>query len=346
MNPAVHVHRGDDDARLLVLRSADTAHAVEHARVAELGELLDAGDLVVVNRSATVPASLSAHVRGDRKRRSEIRLASFLGPTLESLDQWNAVLFGAGDWRTPTEARGEPEAVTAGERLVVADDLHADIDEVDEQFPRLVRLTFHATRVADALHRYGRPIQYSYLDRRVEVEEQQTIFAGPAVSVEPPSASFPLTWQQILRMHARGIEIVAITHSAGISSTGDPALDVRLPLPEWFDVPAATAAAINRTKDADRRVVAVGTSVVRAVESCVVDGRARALSGVTSLRLGSHRQPALVDALVSGLHEHGTSHLDLVRAFVDDETVTRGYAEAEAFDYRMHEYGDVSLMMA
>ena len=163
--------------------------------------------------------------------------------------------------------------------------------------------------------------------------------------MEAPSAAFPLTWHRVLELEKGGIAFASLTHSAGISSTGDAALDRLLPLPEWFDVPAGTARAINSAKDRARRVVALGTTVVRAIESSIHLGRVVPRSGVTRLKIGTDHPPKVVDGLITGMHEEGTSHVQLMRAFCDESLVERAYVEAEELGYRGHEYGDLSLLM-
>lgn len=340
MKPAVEPRRSHA-TRLLVL--GDAPSPVRHSRVDALGQYLDPGDLLVVNRSGTVPASLQGRVARTGES-LEVRLGSYLGPTSADLKNWMAIFFGAGDWTHPTEKRGVPPVVPPGEKIVFGPDLTARVVHVDLEFPRLVQLELLAPNVPRELYRHGRPLQYSYMRRPLQIHEQQTLFAGPAVSVEPPSAAFPLTWDQLLRLEDDGIEVAALTHAAGISSSGDAALDERLPLPEWFDVPEATAHAIQRARDEGRRVVALGTTVARATESAVQNGIVVPGAGLTRLKIGPDRPPQVVDALVTGMHDQGSSHLDLMRAFTDTLLIERGYAEAEEKGYLAHEYGDLALL--
>jgi S-adenosylmethionine:tRNA ribosyltransferase-isomerase len=140
---------------------------------------------------------------------------------------------------------------------------------------------------------------------------------------------------------SRGVRFVTITHAAGISSTGDQELDRRLPLDEPYRIPAATAKMIGKCRTRRGRVIAVGTTVVRALEHAGrPDGSVRAGTGVATQRIGAHSQLNVVDAIVSGTHHSGTSHYELLRAFVDDEILRRMDVELERGQYKTHEFGD------
>jgi S-adenosylmethionine:tRNA ribosyltransferase-isomerase len=167
-----------------------------------------------------------------------------------------------------------------------------------------------------------------------------TPIAGPPVAFEPPSAGFALDWATVAALAANGIGFATVTHAAGISSTGDEALDRRLPFDEAYRIPAATAHAIARTRAAGGRILAVGTTVVRALEH----GGGRAGEGLATQRIGKASELRVVDAILSGTHEPDSSHYALLRAFVDDATLARADAALAAHGYRTHEFGDSVLM--
>jgi S-adenosylmethionine:tRNA ribosyltransferase-isomerase len=145
----------------------------------------------------------------------------------------------------------------------------------------------------------------------------------------------------------RGIGLVSLTHAAGLSSTGDPGLDAALPLPEAFDIPADTVRAVERTRAARGRVVAVGTTVVRALEGAweAGGGRLRAGEGRTSLRIDGRFQPRVVDGLLTGVHQPGESHFELLQAFAPEPLLRRALAHAESEGYLAHEFGDSCLIL-
>ena len=172
-----------------------------------------------------------------------------------------------------------------------------------------------------------------------------TSIAGPPVAFEPPSAAFALDWNALWAMRSRGVAFATLTHAAGISSTGDTQLDQRLPFDEPYVIPPATAEAISRVRACGGRVVAIGTTVVRALEHAAArDGRVRGGEGLATQRIGATTRLRVVDAILSGMHEPGTSHYELLRAFTDDVTLGRACAQMTARDYRTHEFGDSVLI--
>jgi S-adenosylmethionine:tRNA ribosyltransferase-isomerase len=140
-----------------------------------------------------------------------------------------------------------------------------------------------------------------------------------------------------------GATLTTVTHAAGLSATGDPALDAALPLPEPYDVPAATAAAVNACRAAGGRVLAVGTSATRALEAAAADGLVAPGPGRATVRLGPARRPRVVDAVLTNMHAPGESHAALLSAFIPPDLVRRGWDAAAAAGYRAHELGDVTL---
>jgi S-adenosylmethionine:tRNA ribosyltransferase-isomerase len=168
-----------------------------------------------------------------------------------------------------------------------------------------------------------------------------TRLANLPVAFEPPSAGFVLDWATVQRLGDRGATLATLTHAAGISSTGDSALDARLPLDEAYRIPASTADRIEAARAGGGRIIAIGTTVVRALEhAALADGRVRAGDGVATGRLGPGTRLSVVDAIVSGTHEAGTSHYELLRAFQDDARLVAMASALDAHGYQTHEFGD------
>jgi S-adenosylmethionine:tRNA ribosyltransferase-isomerase len=331
-----------DGARLLVLREDGS---LEHHTRSALASVLRAGDLVIANDAATLPASL----RGVHARTGaaiEVRLAARRALDPRDATHYRVVLFGEGDHTTRTEDRPLPPRVAIGDRLVLANGaLAATITAMDH--PRLVDVRFDGSVSAiwEALARHGRPVQYAHVRAPLRLWDVWTPIAGPPVAVEPPSAGFVLDFRTLAALAARGVEVRFLTHAAGLSSTGDPALDALLPLDEPYEIPAATAVAIRRAKAAGRRVVAIGTTVVRALEaSAAAHGAVRAGPGLATIRLGPESALCVVDAILSGTHERGTSHHALLGAFTDPHALARADAALDAHAYRTHEFGDSCLV--
>jgi S-adenosylmethionine:tRNA ribosyltransferase-isomerase len=174
-----------------------------------------------------------------------------------------------------------------------------------------------------------------------------TPIAAVPAAFEAPSASFALDWRTLDGLRARGIGFATLTHAAGISSTGDAALDRLLPLDEPYRIAEATARAIAATKARGGRVIAIGTTVVRALEAAASrDGIVHAGEGVATQRIGPATRLAVVDAILSGTHEPGSSHYELLGAFAAARTLRAADRELEARGYRTHEFGDSVLVFS
>jgi S-adenosylmethionine:tRNA ribosyltransferase-isomerase len=193
---------------------------------------------------------------------------------------------------------------------------------------------------------HGKPIQYAHVAKPLALWDVWTRVAALPVAFEPPSAGFVLDWALLSAIKARGVGFATLTHAAGISSTGDDALDARLPLDEPYDIPPATVDAIARAKSRGAGVIALGTTVTRALEHAASLGSLRAGAGVANQRLGPRTRLRVVDAIISGTHEPGTSHYELLRAFTGNEVLLRASAELERVGYLTHEFGDSVLIEA
>lgn len=354
MSPAAWPRAEPLEERLLVV-DVD-ALAFQDARVRDLPWLLREGDVLVVNDAATVPASLRARL--DDGRRLEVRL---LARTTDDRT-WRAVLFDEHDWRSRTEDRATPPVLAVQQRLVFEEgpsltpwshtagsyELEAEIRAVDALSPRLVTLRFDRDGAAlwSALYRMGRPVQYAHVASPLALWATQTPYASRPWAVEQPSAGRPLVARVLAGLRERGVDVAWLTHAAGLSATGDAVLDAALPLPERFDIPEATVAAVAKAKARRGRVVAAGTTVVRALEggAALRGGALAAGEGTTDLRVGPSHRLRVVDALLTGLHEPGTSHFELLQAFAPRELLERAYAHAEQAGYVGHEFGDSSLI--
>ena len=327
------------DERVLVVDPA--ADAFWDAHIDALPRMLRPGDLVVVNDARTIPASLAG--QGPRGETLEARLAGATGERT-----FRAVLFGEGDWRTKTEDRPPPPRVRAGDTLRLAG-LLATVLRVLGPSPRLVEVRFEtgADAMWHAIHARGHYVQYAYATAPREAWDAQTPFAGPPWASEMPSAGRALRFSVLGALDAAGVRVARITHAAGLSSTGDAILDAALPLPERYAVPAETVAEIDRAKHAGGRVVAIGTTVVRALEGAALAGGGvlRAHEGVTDLVLGPGYRRRVVDGIFTGLHERGASHFALLGAFAPHALLARAYDHADEAGYLCHELGDGSLVL-
>jgi S-adenosylmethionine:tRNA ribosyltransferase-isomerase len=315
------------------------AHALGESRIAALPTLLDVRDLLVVNDAATLPASLLASVGAEPV---EVRLLE--GPHGETT---RAVLFGLGDYRTATELRPAPPKLAVGDVIAVGP-ARLTVAAVSSLSPRLVTLSWPGDRAARfaLLYRAGRPVQYSYVPEPLALWDVQTPFAARPWAVEMPSAARPLDFAVLRSLGQRGVAIARLTEAAGLSATGDPAIDAALPMPERYEIPPETVHAIAETRGRGGRVIAVGTSVVRALEDAFArHGRVVAGAATATLVLSPSTTPRVVAGLLTGIHAPGESHYQLLAAFCEAETLTRATELARVRGYRPHEFGDAALLV-
>jgi S-adenosylmethionine:tRNA ribosyltransferase-isomerase len=341
MRPATKPLQRPPEARLLVV-AADGS--LRHAARARLADHLHPGDVLVANDAATMPASLRG-VHGPSGGELEVRLAGRPSLVVDEVAVFTAIAFGEGDHRIRTEDRPPPPPLLPGDELLLGQ-LRAIVVRTLGH-PRLVELRFRGTpdTIWDGISRHGRPIQYAHVPDPLAPWDVWTRVAAVPVAFEAPSAGFALDWRLLAELRPRDVGFATITLAAGISSTGDPSLDARLPLDEAYEVPASTQAAVARTRARGGRVVALGTTVTRALEHAAAGGgQVRAGPGLATRRIGVDTPLQVVDAVVTGVHELGESHYELLRAFATDEVLARAGTALRRAGYRSHEFGDSMLV--
>jgi S-adenosylmethionine:tRNA ribosyltransferase-isomerase len=314
-----------DEVAMLVARRGDGSLA--HSVFRDLPDYVRPGDLLVVNTSATIPAALAARLDG---RPVELRLAT---PRPDA--NWIVEL------RTE---EGLPLGRPAtGSRVELPGGAHAELVAPFAGSDRLAvaRLELDLP-LGEYLDRHGFPIRYAHTRGSWPLEAYQTVFALEPGSAEMPSAGRPFSTELVAELVARGILIAPVTLHTGVSSPehGEP------PYPERYRVPATTAQLVNVVHLWGGRVIAVGTTVARALETVAEpDGAVADGEGWTSLVITPERGLWAVDGLLTGWHEPETSHLDLLRAAAGPELLDRSYRAAESRGYRWHEFGDVHLIL-
>jgi S-adenosylmethionine:tRNA ribosyltransferase-isomerase len=323
-----------DRVRLLVLDGNNGQ--VIHTRFDRITEFLDPGDLLVFNSSRTLPATLAGTVR-HLQWPVEVRLA-------ESLPDgtWLALLI-----QSPQRAEN---VITKGLILEFAQDLRCEVLERDPRIPPLWKLRFSksGTEFLDSVYRIGQPVRYRYLSAPWRLSYYQNVYALQPGAAEMPSAGRAFTWRLLLQLRHRGVETAAITLHAGLSSYLDNDLDRQhLASEEEYWISEEAAAKIRRAKNSDRRIVAVGTTVVRALESIAAEcgGEVNGCHRYTQLRVTADYRLQVVNGLLTGLHEPEASHLDLLAAFVSPPTLYAAYSEAIRQRYLWHEFGDLNLIL-
>jgi S-adenosylmethionine:tRNA ribosyltransferase-isomerase len=327
-----------DGVRLLVAEPG----AVTHTTFRHLGEFLTAGDLLVINNSATMAAALPGWRVVEREW---VRIAVHFSTVLDD-GTWVVELRPAGraTGYLPDIRSSERINLPEGAALVVVEG-YPDPEVVGGRLHR-VRLAIEGSvgtdGVAAYLERHGRPIKYSYVEGDWPLSAYQTVFGIVPGSAEMASAARPFSAELVARLVAAGIQIAPITLHAGVTSAdaGEP------PTPERFVVPATTARLVNETHHAGGRVIAVGTTPTRALETVArPDGIVEPGAGWTDLVLGPDRPSYTVDGLITGWHDAGASHLLLLEAVAGLELVGAAYRAAVPLDYRWHEFGDSALLL-
>jgi S-adenosylmethionine:tRNA ribosyltransferase-isomerase len=318
-----------DGVRLLVGRAAPWE--VSDHPFTDLPDLLDPGDVLVVNTSGTLPAAVD-----------------LLGGLVVHVSTRQP----DGDWivelRAPDGTRAKSTQPftggTAGQRLPMVGG--GVVTLLRRYTPRLwvARLdTGTHDSVPAYLLAHGRPIRYGYVGRDWPLASYGTVFATVPGSAEMPSASRPFTTDLVTRLASRGVILAPITLHTGVASpeAHEP------PYPERFEVPAASARVVNCARAAGSRIVAVGTTAVRAIETAAApDGTVSAASGWTDLVVTPQRGVRVVDGLLTGFHEPRASHLWMLEAVVGADLLAACYAAAIQRRYLWHEFGDVNLLLA
>jgi len=314
-----------DGVRLLV----GTGDSVTHHRFTDLPELLNPGDLLVVNTSGTLPAAVPV---------SGTRLVLHFSTELTG-GRWLVELrrdTGKSTVPYPDAVAGERHPLPGNASVTLAEPFSTG---------RLWAATVDTpgfARIEAYLNRYGRPIRYGYVPREWPIGFYQTVFAVSPGSAEMPSAARPFTDRLVTRLVAHGVQFAPVLLHTGVAS---PEAHER-PYPERFAVSATTARVVNRARADGGRVIAVGTTAVRAIETAAdPHGEVRPAQGWTDLVVTPDRGVRVVSGLLTGFHEPRASHLDLLAAVAGTELLDRCYRAALAGGYLWHEFGDLNLLL-
>ena len=313
------------DVEMLVATRSDGA--LVHARFDDLPRYLVAGDLLVVNTSATLPAAVPGRLAG---RPVKLHLST---PAPDG--NWVVEL------RTPDLQPLRPPRLPAGVELPEGG--HAELLTGFAGSDRLfvARLSLDSP-LERYLERHGRPIRYRHSEPALPIHGYQTVFALEPGSAEMPSAGRPFTPELVTQLVARGVLVAPITLHAGVSSLEQG----EAPYPERYRVPPTTARLVNAVRSWSGRVVAVGTTVVRALETVATsDGAVAPGEGMTRLMVTPERGLRVIDGLLTGWHEPESSHLELLEAAAGSHLLERSHAAAQARGYRWHEFGDSHLIL-
>ena len=326
--------RSDSRDKVRLLVSTPKGH--HHSRFANLANFLDAGDLLVVNRSATLPASLPA----------EGGVGSFILnlSTRYDIGVHNDAEVWLAEPRWSYD-RAEPLPLKAGEVFRVAG-MNATMLRPHPGLPRLwfVRLEGDVSATAQ---RFGEPIRYGYVEKPYPLSAYQTIFSDTPGSAEMPSAARPFSERVLACLEDKGVSVKKITLHTGVSSLemSEDDIEKQTLFAEPFEVTQEVADSVNETRARGQRVIAVGTTVVRALESAWDGERVRAAQGFTRHYVHPGRAVNAVDGLISGFHDPKASHLAMLYALAGKDLILEAYAGAVKEGYLWHEFGDSHLIL-
>jgi len=321
-----------DEVRLMVSYLSD--ERVVHSRFRDLPDFLEAGDVLVINTSGTMNAALEAE-REDGTA-LEIHLSTHL-----PADLWVVEL------RRPAGAATQPfRGATAAETLRLpegaAATLHAPYPAVAGGGRLWISTLDLPVPLDEYLDRHGFPIRYGYVEESWPASYYQTVYATETGSAEMPSAGRAFTPELITRLISRGVQFAPLILHTGVASLEDD----EPPYEEFYRVPPDTARLVNAARAAGRRVIAVGTTAVRALETVTdEDEITHPGEGWTRLVITPERGISSVSVMLTGLHEPRSSHLAMLEALADREHLQLAYEEALREGYLWHEFGDLHLIL-
>lgn len=300
---------------------------IQHDLFFHLPEYLQPGDLVILNNSRTIPAVFHAKRLSNGKigTKVEVRLARRL-----TEDTWEALIV--------------QDYTNIGDTFIFAPELSAMVIGIKENTPlAILRFAKKGSDLLNMFYRLGEPVRYEYINHPWDLNYYQTVFASHPGSVEMPSAGRAFSWELLFILMRKGIQVDFIQLHTGLSYLLD---DKWHQTPEEneeeYHISEQTKQRILETKAAGKRVIAVGTTVVRALETFAISG---ALSGVTNLYINEHFPLRIADGIITGLHEPKASHLDMLSAFISKQHLLQAYDHAIDAGYLWHEFGDMNLII-
>jgi S-adenosylmethionine:tRNA ribosyltransferase-isomerase len=328
--------RGVNRDRVKLLVADREKRQTFHSTFNHLPDFLRKGDLLVFNSSRTLPASLNT-LEDKKHSITEVRLAEHLPD-----DSWLVLLLNE-------KKSGSGNNIYPGLKIEFETGLTAIVEKRDSYNPRLWKVRFSQTGadLINIFYQIGQPIRYGYVSAPLPLEYYLTVFAKDPGSSEMPSAGRAFTWKMFFELKNKGIDTAFLTLHTGLSSYMDDNLTrtPRVGEEEYF-IPAGTVGKIQTAKADRGRIIAVGTTVVRALESAAAcSGRIIPGHAYTTLRITEGHVLKVANGLITGFHEPEASHLDLISAFLNPEEIRKIYAEAIKRKYLWHEFGDLSLIL-
>ncbi|MCL7747900.1 S-adenosylmethionine:tRNA ribosyltransferase-isomerase [Halalkalibacter alkaliphilus] len=294
---------------------------VHHDTFENLSSYLKEGDVLILNNSRTIPAVIFTtdhmEVRLARKRSSEI---------------WDVLYL---------------HEIEIGDTLTFTSNVKATVLDKCSKTPLIsLRFSIAGNEFYNYLYTHGTPIHYEYLQDHWPLQAFQTVYSSVPGSIEMPSAGRALSWKMLADLQKKGVEIGFVYLHTGLSYFENDHWPDPIFQPEPFHVPKETVELIHLAKNRNSRIIAVGTTVVRALESAVdTQHILQPTTGETTLHIKLNSSLYVVDGLLTGFHEPEASHLDMLSAFIDQKNLLAAYEEAIRQGYLWHEFGDMNLLL-
>ncbi|UOR11076.1 S-adenosylmethionine:tRNA ribosyltransferase-isomerase [Halobacillus amylolyticus] len=312
-----------DNVRLMVLDPLTGQR--KHTNFHDIMNIFQAGDVLVLNQSRTIPSSLHATgTRGD----VEVRLARKIDE-----HRFEVLLLGT--------------TYEEGDQIYFQNGFFATVEGNGNEYPlQVVNFKLSGVSLMEFIYEYGSPIYYEYINDPWPLNKYQTVYSSTPGSIEMTSAGRAFTWGMLSSLVKKGVHLCYVTLHTSLSYYGNNKWPTPSNHPELYSIPRETVDTINDAKAEGRKVIAVGTTVVRALESAVIEGHLTQQNSVlTDLYINGNYSLKITDALLTGFHEPEASHLDLLKAFIDEAVLLEAYNEALKQEYLWHEFGDMNLII-
>ena len=330
-----------NETNLVALSS--TNRLFDHLK--NLHNYFDDNDVIIVNDSAVIPGSFQGYHYPSNEQ-VELRLARHVSDKMNDFRRWEAIVYGFGNWKTPTENRLPPPDIQVGD-FFIFEELVAEVISTSLSNNRLLTIQFQEdnNKLLSKIYKYGKLIQYSYLQDDLHLWDHQTIFSSYPVSVEPSSSLFQLNWKLIEILQHKGVEIIPMTHSISISNTGISEIDKNLPLAERYWLSEYSAERLNVARENNKQFIAFGTSMTRALESMASStNRFQAGTKKVDLVIDKNYSLKITKGLLTGMHMIDSSHINLLQAFLPLDVILTVYHQAIDRKFLWEEHGDSMLI--
>ncbi len=326
-----------DEVKLMISYKSD--NKIIHDKFYNLDNYLESGDLIVINTSKTMSSAIDVERHDGSKLR--LHISTHLPSNLWVVELRN--IEGNNTKPFYDINIGEILNFPQGGNLIIHSHYVYQLGDKKQESKRLWIASLNLPmNISEYLKKYGKPIRYSYVTNDWDIDYYQTVYANNEGSAEMPSAGRAFSFELITKLVARGVKIAPLVLHTGVSSLESD----ELPYEEFYDIPLETAKIINQTKKAKKKVIAAGTTVIRALETVIdYDENIHPGKGLTNILITPEKTIKSVNAMLTGLHEPRATHLSMLQGLVSLDHINKTYQEAIEKKYLWHEFGDLHLLL-